>query len=38
VKREIVKGNEVDSVLPLDIESFELEVMELPVENIEIES
>ena len=33
----MVKGNDVETILPLDSDSFELEVMELPVGSIEIE-
>jgi transcriptional/translational regulatory protein YebC/TACO1 len=37
VKKEMIKGKEVETVLPLNQEEVELEIMELPVDDISIE-
>lgn len=37
VKKEIVKGNEIETVLPLNEEEIEMEVMELAIDDISIE-
>lgn len=37
VKKEIVKGNEVETVLPLNQDEVEMEVLELPVDDISVE-
>lgn len=37
IKKEIVKGKEVEEVLPLDIDAFEMAVLETPAEDYEID-
>jgi YebC/PmpR family DNA-binding regulatory protein len=37
IKKEIVKGNEVETVLPLNQDEVEMEVLELPVDDISVE-
>lgn len=37
IKKEIIKGNEVETVLPLNQDEVEMEVLELPVDDISIE-